>query len=935
MRFLFTADFQAEWQILDICRKAWKHIVEVAVERRLEGIVVAGDLKRAYNPVDVRVIKFWQWAIVYAREHDLKVLVLLGNHDRIGQYSDDKNWLSILDKAGATVFDTPYVFDVKDGRLAMLPYMSSVSGLKKAAEKLTREIRSNRQDVLVFHTDLNRAKYNKAGFRSEAKIHVEDLYPSQYLACIGGHIHLPQKIGDNVYYAGSPFATDWGEANQRKSYLVVEGSHVTRVASIIPGWYDESWPDFPRADDHIRWEGAKVRLHVPVDVGRGCYRVLERAAEKARRDFSGASIFTIPVFRDRPEVRRSRIRISDPDDVKIKAYVKKNLPEEMELESTVEYLLARLGKVSSTKRSETGIRLVKAWARNFLPFEKVRLEFKPGITLVQGRNEDRQKNSNGSGKTSLLQIAPVAMFGTTFKGQKYDGWANRRTTGEARCGVVFEDARRRMAQIVRARRPSSLHLTIAGVDQSSGLRGDAKDATQGLIEQVSGFTWQTFANAVYIDQEVTRAFLSGKRKEQTEVLSRFQNLERFAQAQILVRKDKNGNRDQRKENELELSHMLEMNEQCERDLTALRKQKKKDERELQAKLKEAEETYESSITRYQEMKEVCDRKVQKLEKKVSSVGRKIERYSKQVSELEFEIRELESWLVTVGHLYKDKTCPTCYQHLDHKLLEKMKKKWQARLDYCTGTRDEVVSLRAKGMREELDLEAEAERISGRLGKAIDAKIAAKAQFSFARKQYTALQQSELDEGSIIKAKEKELEKWLHRKKVLKRVGRQLEEDAKLYEFAETAFGRDGIPAFLNALLVEPLNQAALHYAELFADQTIQLRFSVEEGEFQTEVVNATGGESLKDQSEGEKALAGLIASFALREVAPKCNVLILDEPGNGLDPQTARKFAASLRILQKKFECIYVTTHNLAILSELAGEKQITVVKRNGMSKIV
>jgi len=129
--------------------------------------------------------------------------------------------------------------------------------------------------------------------------------------------------------------------------------------------------------------------------------------------------------------------------------------------------------------------------------------------------------------------------------------------------------------------------------------------------------------------------------------------------------------------------------------------------------------------------------------------------------------------------------------------------------------------------------------------------------------------------------------------------------------------------------------AAAYYAELFGDRALQVRFEIENGEFVPVILNATGGEDIDSQSDGERALAGLIASFALREIAPRCNVLILDEPGNGLDPSTVRQFATSMKRLKEKFESIFVTSHNVHLLQELEGERVVTVQKRNGISSVL
>ena len=136
-------------------------------------------------------------------------------------------------------------------------------------------------------------------------------------------------------------------------------------------------------------------------------------------------------------------------------------------------------------------------------------------------------------------------------------------------------------------------------------------------------------------------------------------------------------------------------------------------------------------------------------------------------------------------------------------------------------------------------------------------------------------------------------------------------------------------------MIPLLNKAAEEYAVMFGDKVVQVRFKIEDGEFEPYVLNASGGESIDDQSVGEKALAGLITSFALREIAPKTNLLILDEPGEGLDAANARQFAQALPKLAERFGSVFITSHNQVILSELSGERTITVVKKNGRSRLV
>ncbi len=155
------------------------------------------------------------------------------------------------------------------------------------------------------------------------------------------------------------------------------------------------------------------------------------------------------------------------------------------------------------------------------------------------------------------------------------------------------------------------------------------------------------------------------------------------------------------------------------------------------------------------------------------------------------------------------------------------------------------------------------------------------------------------------------------------------------DYGEKVFARNGLPAYLNAQICPQLNEAAQQYSELFAQNEIQVLFAVdEEGRMDVQVVNAHGGETVQDQSEGELKMASLITSFAVRSIAPKTNLLVLDEPGDGLDAISARHFARGLKSVVDKFGTILLTSHNPNILGELSSERAIKIIKENGVSRI-
>jgi DNA repair exonuclease SbcCD ATPase subunit len=160
-------------------------------------------------------------------------------------------------------------------------------------------------------------------------------------------------------------------------------------------------------------------------------------------------------------------------------------------------------------------------------------------------------------------------------------------------------------------------------------------------------------------------------------------------------------------------------------------------------------------------------------------------------------------------------------------------------------------------------------------------------------------------------------------------------DIELLEYAKKAFQRNGISLLLCQDLCPILNSAAEYYSELFFDSKQCVRFLVTEGEFTVDVLNGAGSETVDGQSTGEAAMAGIVAALSLREACPKTNLLILDEPGHGLDSVGARAFAKGLLKLKKKFATILVTTHSPVIAAELEGEVIWTVIKEQGISKLI
>ena len=91
MSTLFTSDWQTQLSNLSQCEKAGKRLLRIVVDRKVEAVVFAGDLKQHYNPCDFRVLEWWRTYLQEISSHGISPIVVLGNHDRVGLYDDKRN----------------------------------------------------------------------------------------------------------------------------------------------------------------------------------------------------------------------------------------------------------------------------------------------------------------------------------------------------------------------------------------------------------------------------------------------------------------------------------------------------------------------------------------------------------------------------------------------------------------------------------------------------------------------------------------------------------------------------------------------------------------------------------------------------------------------------------------------------------------------------
>jgi exonuclease SbcD len=263
MRFLHTADWHVGKQIrgrsrLDEFEAALDQVVEVAVEERVDAVLVAGDLYEHGAPspeADALVFE----ALVRLRAEGVRVVAIPGNHDSPARLEALTTLLAPLGIAVvprvrrpgeggiveipsrdgtelAQVACVPFVPERRFADAAALFesteswYASYAEGMGELLAAMARGFRPGAVHVLLAHLYTDGALLG--GGERELTIGMAyAVSPSRlpgtaaYVAL--GHVHRPQRVRGAptaARYAGSLIQLDFGEVDQRKSVAVVEAS---------------------------------------------------------------------------------------------------------------------------------------------------------------------------------------------------------------------------------------------------------------------------------------------------------------------------------------------------------------------------------------------------------------------------------------------------------------------------------------------------------------------------------------------------------------------------------------------------------------------------------------------------------------------------------------------------------------------------------------
>jgi len=278
-------------RLLDVAR-CWEHVVNLAIDRHVDVVIVAGDTFHTRNP-DATSLNLFAVGLKALESAGIPTVIIAGNHDG-ATHPGQLSVLHIFESGLVHVRARPDVVDVDGLRIATLPWVSraqlqasnpgitreqGVAWQTESLERVLDKLRADGADVLTGHWSVQGAVLG-----SEADIAIigegEPVIPAASLEgpwsyAALGHIHGHQTgaVGNTLWaYSGSIDRMNFGEEHEDKIAWDVKLER-GRIASILKA-------ELPaRRFRTIEWDGLSGPLGDESDVEGEIIRIRARVDE--------------------------------------------------------------------------------------------------------------------------------------------------------------------------------------------------------------------------------------------------------------------------------------------------------------------------------------------------------------------------------------------------------------------------------------------------------------------------------------------------------------------------------------------------------------------------------------------------------------------------------------------------------------------------------
>lgn len=212
---------------LSNCISVLEDIGKVAKEHNVP-VLFSGDL--IHNPKVIENNTLFQLISGYKNFlYKVPFFAINGNHDMSQKNTinhKSRSYLDTMDVIFPTFQNISMDYVKYDDMVVFgIPYLNGNIGFKRKIKEFVKIARDypNEKKILLFHGDwpgaVNAHEYELKDTEGLSKN--LDKYLKAFDLVLCGHIHLPQKLGKNVWMLGSPQHQNWGDRNTEMGYWLI------------------------------------------------------------------------------------------------------------------------------------------------------------------------------------------------------------------------------------------------------------------------------------------------------------------------------------------------------------------------------------------------------------------------------------------------------------------------------------------------------------------------------------------------------------------------------------------------------------------------------------------------------------------------------------------------------------------------------------------
>ena len=213
-----------------------KEIAKVIRKEKPDVVCCGGDVFHTWSTVDTIVLDAIVEGIheidLACQEIGKKFNIIVGNHDQLSDNNMSSNSLRPFKYYPNIVLHEQMEEDAENN-IVYIPYVMENSRVSSFVSK----VENKEKKVVIAHLDFLGAKYSDTIVDQSGN---DTNVFSKFKKVIGHHYHLPQKLGKNFVFPGSPQVFSFNEPRSALTRGVIvydtETDKVKRIALDVPDW---------------------------------------------------------------------------------------------------------------------------------------------------------------------------------------------------------------------------------------------------------------------------------------------------------------------------------------------------------------------------------------------------------------------------------------------------------------------------------------------------------------------------------------------------------------------------------------------------------------------------------------------------------------------------------------------------------------------------